>query len=409
MSPDFLGSPSWVSIDTETSKLTTIKDMDQNSLSMKWILSKFHSYDELCVKTLAGLCNKQFIFPQKKYLRLIEQLNIDLTTDTPPWWQIIPKQAYRDSIHELTRDIVSVFVTDDVEYYMNIFRPTRDILDDLVGCHIDMEKYTQFLSQCGNESNSGVLTSFQPNTDGICKPIKYDIFGSRTGRLTIESGPNILTLKKEYREMLKSRWSGGKIVMLDFSSLEARILAYEAGIQMPDDIYSFISSEILNNVDREIAKITVISTLYGGGISRLSQYVDADTAHMMVNKINDLFRTRDLIDKLRKQHESLSYIRNFYGRRVQTQQTDHVLINSYTQSTGVDVALLGFSNVLKTLKTMNSKALFVLADALILDIHPDEFQSIEMLKSACEVVTGYQKKFPVKVSEISTSNLHVHI
>jgi hypothetical protein len=86
-----------------------------------------------------------------------------------------------------------------------------------------------------------------------------------------------------------------------------------------------------------------------------------------------------------------------------------VLINSYTQSTGVDVALLGFSNVLKTLKTMNSKALFVLADALILDMHPDELESIEMLKSKCEVVTGYQKKFPVKVSEISTSNLHVHI
>jgi hypothetical protein len=76
------------------------------------------------------------------------------------------------------------------------------------------------------------------------------------------------------------------------------------------------------------------------------------------------------------------YITNFYGRRVKT-ETAHTLINHYIQSTAVDVAMLGFKNLLEYVEQLGRLEdivpLFVLHDALILDINPNAFSLINGL------------------------------
>ena len=57
------------------------------------------------------------------------------------------------------------------------------------------------------------------------------------------------------------------------------------------------------------------------------------------------------------------WITNMYGRRVQIDEPlDHILVNSYSQSTGADVAMLGFQDILQRFKKLPGVVpLYVLA------------------------------------------------
>jgi len=403
VSPDYIGSPSWIVVDSTTGTMTSKKSMEVDETVNTWILSPTTTSGEHDFLQFARMCGRQLTFPRQQYVQLMDQLNVESSSMiTPPWWKIMPRQAYRDDLHELARDVVGLCEPTDMDYYLNVFEPTRAIVGDLVGCHIDGDTYHTFVAEAGTDTSTAVLSTFSHDEGGMCHPTRYDVVGSRTGRMTVLDGPNILTLKKEYRKMITSRWCGGRVVMLDYSSLEARVLAYEAGLNLPEDIYRHISDEILGGVSRDVAKISVISTLYGGGVSRLTQYVDADTAHHMVDSVRRLFKVDELTLRLREQLKQLGFIRNFYGRRIQTPTSDHVLVNSYAQSTGVDVAMLGFKVVCDRLKHMKSLPMFVLADALIIDIHPDEVDTIDELCEVCSQIRGYEHKFFVKPSSILT-------
>lgn len=403
VSPDYIGSPSWVVVDSATGAMTSKKIMDVDDTLDSWVLSHHATSSEHDFLQFARLCGARLQFPRQQYVELMHTFDgDDSPLMSPPWMKIMPRQAYRDDLHGLARDVVGLCVPTDMDYYINVFEPTRGIVGDLAGCRVDVGVLGEFIEACGNDTSTSVLSTFAPDDTGMCRPTTYDVVGSRTGRMVVTGGPNILTLKKEYRKMITSRWSGGRVVMLDFSSLEARVLAYEAGLNLPEDIYTHISHQILGGVSRDVAKISVICTLYGGGISRLTQYVDSATAHDTVERVKMLFGIDELIRRLREQLNTHGFIRNRYGRRLQTPPSDHVLVNTYAQSTGVDVAMLGFKTVCDRLSDMKSLPMFVLADALIIDMHPDEVDTIRDLCEVCSQIRGYENRFFVKHSSVST-------
>ena len=401
ISPDYIGSPSWVILDSADGSMTSRKHVDVDWTRDKWVLSRWATADEHDFLQYASICGRTLTFPRSQYKDAMRQLNVDNDAfDTLPWWKIMPRSAYRDDLHELARDVVGLCSQPDMDYYVDTFKPTRAIVGSLGRCHLDVELYSRYLSESKDEGGSSALGTFQHDDEGTCKVTTYDVVGSRTGRMTVADGPNILTLKKEYRKMFTSRWRGGAVMMIDFSSLEARVLAVEAGIDVPDDIYTYISDALLGGISRDIAKISVISTLYGGGTSRLTQHVPQDVANDMISKVKELFAIERLTKRLREQYTQCGFIRNFYGRRIQTPPGDHMLVNSYAQSTGVDISMLGFKNVFDELRAMKSIPLFILADAVIIDFHPDDLPSIPRLEGVCSAIRGYDKKFYVKTSEI---------
>lgn len=77
----------------------------------------------------------------------------------------------------------------------------------------------------------------------------------------------------------------------------------------------------------------------------------------------------------------------------------HILYNSYVQSTGVDVALEGFRRVADEMRrlAMLSVPVFVLHDACIVDMHPDELVYIDALLAVGSDVGGYGRPFPLRV------------
>ena len=63
---------------------------------------------------------------------------------------------------------------------------------------------------------------------------------SITGRMTITSGPNILTLKRGHRKILRSRYPGGKIVEIDIRAAEPRVVLALVGKKVEGDVYTEI-------------------------------------------------------------------------------------------------------------------------------------------------------------------------
>ena len=221
--------------------------------------------------------------------------------------------------------------------------------------------------------------------------------------MTVESGPNILTLKKNYRQILKSTFAEGAICSLDFGALEARIILAENGkVATAPDLYSSLATELFGGaIDREVVKIAVISELYGASKSALGVRLGIGSHKLeeFVTKVRSYFGTTELRKRLKEEFIKTGKIKNKHGRFLDLDDPqDHLFVNTYAQSTGVDVSLLGFKAVLDKLGTDGVRPLFVLHDALILDVREDRLSAVEAIRSTS--VPGYASEFPLKLERL---------
>jgi hypothetical protein len=337
--------------------------------------------------------------------RFVSAMNTVMSgsADAIPWQHILPRDVYKSFIENLLFKIKEIYPQLNREFYETTWVPQARIFQSLHPLKIDEQRYHTILSESG--LNRRIIESFKPNEDGAASPIVYDRFGTRTGRLTVKSGPSVLTLKKEYRNMITSSFAGGSIMSIDFTALEARVLLYEAGGECPDaDLYSYISQNVFaGQTTRKMVKGAVISELYGSSKAALGQAlnISGEELNDFVFKVKNLFRTNDLKKRLKSEFLNTGFITNRYGKKIAIDEPlDHIFVNSYAQSTGVDVSLLGFSNFVKTIEGNNKiLPLFLLHDGLILDVHPDEVEGLSSLKSI--KIPGYLNDFFVKVEKFA--------
>lgn len=363
-----------------------------------WVLDSTKYWQGRDIAIIAKLAAAELTFPDDPSINMMRNLNINVTD--VPWSSIIPSWKLQNMLHELTRDVRGVLSSLDCGYYVSHFEPSRRLLSSLVPAHVDINKLR---THVGVDGNQDTLETFTPNTRGVAKQVVYDQFGTRTGRLVVKSGPQILTLKRTHRDVIKSRFKGGKIVSFDYTSLEARIAAIEAGIDPPVDIYDHISHGLLNGISRSATKLAVLATLFGAGTAMFENMVEPGSAEWLLPKIREYFKVVEITNRLKNEHKiSGGFIRSRAGRNIPCIAAGNILYNSYVQSTGVDVALSGFSSVVDEMKrlVMLSVPLFVLHDAMIADVHPDEFEYIDMLCEVGSNILGYDQKFPLRVKDI---------
>ena len=201
-----------------------------------------------------------------------------------------------------------------------------------------------------------------------------------TGRLTIAHGPNILTLKKKYRRILKSSFKNGVIIQADIVSLEPRIALCVAQKIPPEDIYATIRDDVLNGeVSRSQAKIATLGCIYGMSPWTLSQKLPENlNARDILMKIREYFDIPHLERELKREFLESGYIKNVYGRRI---NTDSSLVNHFLQSTGADASLLAFDRLKKYLSDngVNFKFLYVIHDAILIDVDDKALSKIKEL------------------------------
>lgn len=322
----------------------------------------------------------------------------------PPWKNILPDSVHKTFMKGLLSQVIDALKNCDTKYYRTVWVPGNRLMRALKRAKVNVERYNELVE--ADVGNVNVVKTFKAQQGGYAASVVYDRFGTRTGRLTVKSGPSMLTLRKDYRDIVSSRYGDkGRIVMLDFRNLEPRILLYEAGKRCDDpDLYNMLNSELFSGAgDRKLIKGAVISVLYGTNKYVLMKKlgVSVEVIDEFLKRIRTYFEAKKLLKRVKDTFIEKGYIENRYGRRVEVDEpADHIFINSYAQSTGADVATLGFDRVLERIgEDRKVTPVFLLVDAIILDVHEDEIGYLGLIKDV--TVPGYVQSFPLKMDIIA--------
>ena len=186
------------------------------------------------------------------------------------------------------------------------------------------------------------------------KRVKYNIFGSVTGRLTTtkDSVP-VLTLKKEQRELLKP--TNDAFVELDLNAAEVRMLMALSGKEQPTtDIHDHLNSKIFKNlISRAQFKERLFAWFYNPNSEDkvFNGFFDREAFASFYN-----FEDQQLVTP--------------FGRRLTVEQRKAQ--NYLLQSTTSDQVLENVYMIQKILLGTKSKVAFTLHDSVVLDMAKED-------------------------------------
>ncbi len=345
------------------------------------------------------------VFPPPRHLKPFLSLGIKRNI---PWHEVMPSKLFKRCITSLANELHADLTSIDWNYYNKVFVSTQPMFQRLQPTKVDALLYKSLTMEVDND----VLKTFDPKT---LEAPTYSRCDSRTGRLKVTKGPDILRLNKDYRRILCSRFGkDGKLLYVDYKSLEPRVVLAIASIksEIPQDIYLDVLSNLNeNSITREVIKTTVVSELYGAGRETIETELAKYTRNIsnIIQTIIEYFGLDDLRKRLLDQFNTNEgkYILNHYGRPVSTIDAQpYMLLNYLVQSTAVDVAMLGFQNIINEINNSNLEdkvvPVFLLHDALILDVHKEQEPYVKsvLTKVGSENIYGFEStKFWLKVEE----------
>lgn len=294
------------------------------------------------------------------------------------------------------------------EYYNKYFKKYKYALSMLDPTIISREKlgYSMLLNQSVKASIKKL--SIPKDRKDIENKIEYDMFGTKTGRLTVSSGINILTLNKNHRSMFKSKWKNGVVILFDFSGMEIKTafclldMKEMASIQ---DLHTKFAKHIFDNDSndcRSVTKQIVLQLFYGSSIEKIANSTGLSLSEVSYaeKKIKEIFPYENLSDKYKKYSENGLHIKNYFGRPIFIEESDqdYKLINNYTQSSASDVSLQALYAMLqyKQANKLKSGSIFTIHDAIAVDFHPEEFEKhVDGFKEAMEIGNDFGIRFNV--------------
>jgi hypothetical protein len=337
----------------------------------------------------------------ERYSNVIRQLVTGSQDVHIPWQHVLPQNEFRIFFKNVVQETMDAFPSLPFDYYESAWMAGTRVLNSLKPAAISLEKFQEYSEKLGHGAPG--LESFRPKRSGFSQPVTYDRFATRTGRLTVVDGPNILVLKKSCRDVLKSSFESGEVVSLDFRALEARIVLAEASRHSEDDdIYDEISRKQFKGVlPRDIVKVAVLSELYGisRGALRARLGVSDQKLDSFIGVIREYFKVEQLRTRLKEQVGDSGRMFNRFKRPLNIPEgQDNLLVNTYAQSSGVDVSLLGFDRVLSRLGPDGIRPLFVLHDAIILDVRDDRLEDVKAVKDV--EIPSYTMTFPLKFEHL---------
>lgn len=217
-----------------------------------------------------------------------------------------------------------------------------------------------------------------------------------TGRINCtESAFNPQNMPKDSpdRNMLVSRFKGGKIVVLDYVSFETKLAMYMCenkkfiASYCDKDIHAETAKKIFGTKNptskqRDSAKKANHALLYGGGEERLESILsDAKNPKVAVELLRGFFKP--IIDKSEEifsEYDRNGYVVNPFGTLVRVTKR-WAAFNNYVQSTAADIVADKMLEIKVTLNGMKSQFLFQIFDSFVFDMHPSEMEDIPKIVS----------------------------
>jgi len=292
-----------------------------------------------------------------------------------PWPLVIPQAVLGEHIRSIASQVDDCL--ERLGEYADTLAASRRVLSKLKPCRIDL----MALRVEQGKSSSHVLDSFEPGPDHMCSVPTYS-HATSTGRLTIKSGPRILTLQKDHRKILSSRFDGGRVMQVDFVSLEPRVLRLLAAGVAPIDLYSDVSERLGGAANRRQVKLATLKMLYGSSRAGIAEDI-GNIGTKSIKQIEEYFGLAGLRAKLASELGRAGAIKSLWGRPLPEANEAHLLISHFTQSTAVDVALGGFGDLLERIESEDLDVVpcYVLHDALVIDVHPNSQERLASLVS----------------------------
>lgn len=333
---------------------TLLNNVDE----LTWCWSNDHVVNSLRHVALAT-SSKLTSLPPKAHTMAWETLGV-----MPPWAQALPPHVFKVWLQKFTRELLELRDQWADSYYCREFQIQQRLLQRLQQPFVDGTVIKKI--------DDDRVRAFEPSTESLAPKSTYDIWSSVTGRMSIESGPNILTLDKKYRRIFKSRFPDGEIVQIDFSSLEPNTCLAMQGKVFDGDAYKWAASQIEIDVPREILKVAVMSALYGMSPSNFAKkFADIPDANELLFQVRDAFGVDKLNKHYREQLDAVGHITNHFGRIIKCDKSSPLLAHA-VQSSAVDVVCQGFTSLLDEFEkdSIDAVPLYLIHDALMLDVTP---------------------------------------
>ena len=191
-----------------------------------------------------------------------------------------------------------------------------------------------------------------------------------TGRTSITSGFNFLTMKKDKRKLLKSS-NGNALVEVDFKSCEPffYLKSNNYNLDLEKDVYQWISSNYgVDMKSRDKFKRGILSILYGANEYTTSKVMQIDQS--TVKRIKNELGIYKLKQRLEEEYANKNLIFNYYGRPI---TSDNNLVNYWIQSSTVDFCSLAFNDFCIT---NNLRPSFFIHDSMTFEVEKERLEDI---------------------------------
>lgn len=252
------------------------------------------------------------------YRKSAEILNV-----SPPWCYYIGKNKFLKLVKSYTDEYYRIKSSFD-ENNLTIHNKVGWFLKQLKPCPYDVSLIDKDLI---NHFNKSVKDHIDPKSGTVCAP-NYLRTKTKTGRLSVFKGPNVLNMHAGLRKGIIDGYS------IDFVSMEPNLLLALQNRAPQINLYENIRSELFNNkISRAKVKIATMAALYG-----------SDRNDKFAKQISEYFQLDNQVAKLEKSIKDDS-IKNEYGRLIKLQGArGRHLLSLWLQSSASDAALYGFYN-----------------------------------------------------------------
>ena len=336
--------------EVDFSKLTktwkhTATSLEHEQIQYAWLRSGGKTLDEVCPDHLRedwDQCSSKMnaFFKSLKTAKVSVSENCIFRIIPPPKFS-----RFLDIKNKITKHVFSSF---DKPGEYDHLRRTVDLLEDIKCRPVNVD-LSEIRGDSYNEKNRTLLKNLRKTRNHV----SYNLFGTKTGRLTVEKGYfPVLTLEKSHRKYVKP--NNDAYVEIDFNGAEIRTLLALLGKDQPQvDIHRWnIENAYSDSMSREQAKKRFFAWLYNpsSGDTSFSEIYDRE-------EIKSRFWDGEKV--------TTPFSREIYA-------DEYHSVNYVLQSTSNDVCLEQARKVYDFLKNKKSKIAFLLHDSIILDYSSSE-------------------------------------
>ena len=331
----------------------------QQGLSKTWSYSGFLKdqkieYAQLYCggQSLLEVCPKKYLKEWeevnsrlKAFHRSIHEVNLDLNEHC--FFEMVPNRFLKDYGLIKNKICAHVFNTykrpENYDFLLSLTKIINEIKYQKL--NIDLEALRP-------QMHKYVTRRFVKKVNNVSPYIDYNIFGTKTGRLTTKGGFPILTLKKEHRSILRP--NNDWFLELDYNAAELRVLLGLLGQEQPvEDLHEWNLKNVYKNVGtRERAKKRIFAWLY-----------NSNSNDRFSSKIYDR-------DSVAKKYYKDGQVTTYFNRVLEADE--HHALNYIIQSTASDLFLRQMMKINEQLKGRKSHVAFCLHDSLIIDFSEDD-------------------------------------